>query len=237
MKRLFYMMTGVLSLFIIIGCSSKESKANKLIDEYMFKHLHDYKSYEAVETKIDTLYNLPITDDSCYDAAVQIVAHSQNASQYENEQKNVQRFVDIWDEGGRLPSFREQAKEAQIKSFEATKNQCIENIEVLKYSKVIVEKLPMFDGKKQVGWLVNHSFRSNNRGGNSSLETCTFLIDKRFKKIIRALDIEDKGVQEAIHTLSIAKDFPSAADIDNAINQYNNLIGNLDNSIKEFKSL
>lgn len=230
-------MTGVLVFFIIVGCTSNESKANKLIDEYMFKHLHDYKSYEAVETTIDTLYNLPITDDICYDAASNIFVHSQNASKYEEEKNNAQRFFNIWNEGGRPSSFREQAKDATIKGFEATINQCLENIEVLKCSKIIVDRLPLFDGKTQVGWLVNHSYRSNNRGGNSSLSSLTFLIDKRFKKIIRVLDIEDKDVQEAIKNLTVVKDYPSVAEIDNAINQYNDIIANVNKSIEEINAL
>ncbi len=57
MKRLFYLMTGVLALFILVGCTSNEKKAEKLIDDYMYKHLHDYKSYEAVSFRTPIMIN------------------------------------------------------------------------------------------------------------------------------------------------------------------------------------
>ena len=64
MKRLFFILTCAISvLFTLSSCKSKEQQAEALINDYIFKHLHDYASYEAVETKVDSAYNSPYYDN------------------------------------------------------------------------------------------------------------------------------------------------------------------------------
>lgn len=234
MKRLFYLMTGTLALFIIVGCSSNEKKANKLIDDYMFRHLHDYKSYEVVETIIDTLYNVPITDDVCFQAAIQMAIHSEQSDEYKEEAEDAESTMDIWSGGWSSTSRKEWNKAAQ-KSMEARINQCIENQERLRYAKIIVEKLPKLDGKTQVGWLVKHSYRCNNRGGNSMLGTDVFFMDKQFKTILNSFENEDEEALAIFTQINEASAYDSPSQIDSLITRYDGMLVKLKETLESLK--
>ena len=234
MKRLFSLMTGILALFIIVGCTSNEKKAEKLIDEYMYKHLHDYKSYEAVETIIDTLYNIPITDDACIQAAARMAMHSEQSDEYEEEADDALRSMEIWD-GGWSATSRKEWNKAARKYSEAKMNQFIENQEVLKNAKIIVEKLPELDGKTQVGWLVKHSYRCNNRGGNSMLGTDVFFMDKKFKTILNSFDNEDEDAVAILTQINEASEFENTSQIDSLITRYDGMLAKLKSTLESIQ--
>lgn len=223
MKRLFYLMTGILALFIIVGCASNEKKAEKLIDDYMFKHLHDYKSYEPVETTIDTLYNTPFTDDDCVQAASQIDFHAQKADKYREEAESAERKMNIWS-GGWSSTSRSEYLKAAHDFYEAKMNELIESREGIKNTKIILEKLPELDGKTQVGWIVNHSYRCNNRGGNSMLASRAFLMDKKFKTILNSYDTDDDATLRMLALLQVSKESYTPEQLDALIERYDGTI-------------
>ena len=41
---------------LLLSCKSQTDKALKLIDREMFKTLHDYSSYEPIETSVDSAF-------------------------------------------------------------------------------------------------------------------------------------------------------------------------------------
>ena len=234
MKRLLYLMTGALALFIIVGCSSNEKKAEKLIDNYMYKHLHDYKSYEPVETIIDTLYNVPITDNACIQAAAQMAMHSEQCDEYIEEAEDAERSMEIWS-GGWSSTARNEWKKAARKSMEARINECVEYQELLKCAKIIVEKLPELDGKTQVGWMVKHSYRCNNRGGNSMLGTDVFFIDKEFKTILNSFDNEDEDAVAILTQINEASEYGNPSQIDTLIAKYEGMLPKLKSTLETIK--
>lgn len=227
-------MTGALALFFIVGCSSNEKKAEKLIDDYMYKHLHDYKSYEPVETIIDTLYNVPITDDACIQAAAQMAMYSEQCDEYIEEAEDAERTMDIWS-GGWSSTSRKEWNKAARKSMEARINQCTQYKEVLKNAKIIVEKLPELDGKTQVGWLVRHSYRCNNRGGNSMLGTEIFFIDKEFKTILNSFDDEDEDAIALLTQINEASEYGNTSQIDSLITRYDGMLTKLKSTLESLK--
>lgn len=227
-------MTGALALFFIVGCSSNEKKAEKLIDDYMYKHLHDYKSYEPVETIIDTLYNVPITDDACIQAAAQMAMYSEQCDEYIEEAEDAERTMDIWS-GGWSSTSRKEWNKAARKSMEARINQCTQYKEVLKNAKIIVEKLPELDGKTQVGWLVRHSYRCNNRGGNSMLGTEIFFIDKEFKTILNSFDDEDEDAIALLTQINEASEYGNTSQIDSLITRYDGMLTKLNSTLESLK--
>ena len=234
MKRLLALMTSILAILMFFGCSSNEKKANKLIDDYMYKHLHDYKSYEPVETIIDTLYNVPITDDTCFQAAVQMAIHSAQIDEYIDEAEDAERSMEIW-KGGWSSTARNEWKKAARKSMEARINECVEYQEILRCAKIIVEKLPELDGKTQVGWMVKHSYRCNNRGGNSMLGTDIFFIDKKFKTILNSFDNEDEDAVAILTQINEASEYGNPSQIDTLIAKYEGMLPKLKSALESIK--
>lgn len=201
MKRVFNFSLILFSCLTLAGCQSKEDKANKLIDEYMFKHLHDYKSYEVVETTVDTLYNTPLLDSKCIEAAIASITHDTMADEYEKAAARNKSTMEIWSDGWSSTAKSEynKAKEEYIS------NQCLlitEKIASMKSWKVITNRCKELNGEEMIGWLVEHSYRCNNRGGNSVLCDKLFLIDPNFKEIVSSYDSDDENNNKAINLIS-----------------------------------
>lgn len=226
MKNLFYFFA---CLFLVVGCQSKEDKANKLIDEYMFKHLHDYKSYEVVETKVDTLYNTPLFDSECIKAAILMKEHDEKADEYDRAASRNKSTMDIWS-GGWSSTAREEFKEAFDDYRNNMRLEVIEKQASLRAWKTIAERCMELNGEEMIGWLVEHSYRCNNRGGNSVLSSKVFLIDKKFKTIISSYD-SDEDFDYAIKQIGTTMNDEDATPehFDSLIAQYDELLEKLSN--------
>lgn len=232
MKKVFYILISVLA---VVACSSKEDKANKLIKDYMYKHLHDFKSYEAIETKVDTLYNTPLSDKECIslgNTANVILGH---ISDYGKEAESDERSMEIWAGGWSSTSHNEYTK--AYKSWLNNKiNETTERITYLTAAKEILEKTKGLDGKEQVGWLVTHTFRSNTLGGNSSLGNYIFLMDKDFKNILANYDDDDEDLVEALSTISaIETNMGSPEQIDSLITGWFGLMDKYSEMLEKVK--
>ena len=90
---------------------------------------------------------------------------------------------------------------------------------------MILKKSATLNGTQQVGWLVNHTFRSNTLGGNSSLGTYTFFIDNEFKNIIDSFDNDDEEKKNALSNLTdILSSYSSVELVDSLITSNRGLI-------------
>ncbi len=227
MKHLFYCLA---CLLLVVGCQSNEKKANKLIDEYMFKHLHDYKSYEVVETAIDTLYNSPLTDLECINLAISANEHLENCVDYGDDAERDERSMDIWS-GGWSSTSRSEYKKAYKSWLTNKMGETQERIEYLKVLKNISQKAETLSGKEQIGWIATHTFRSNTLAGNSSLGNYMFFIDKNFKTILATYSDEEE-IDEAIPIITDAiVKYESAEAIDSLITGWGGVIDKLQASL------
>ena len=227
MRHLFHILA---CLLLFVGCQSKEDKANKLIDEYMFKHLHDYKSYEVVETTIDTLYNSPLTDLECINLAISANEHLEKCVDYSGDAERDDRSMDIWS-GGWSSTSRSEYKKAYKSWLTHKIGETQERIEYLKELKSIFKKAESLSGKEQIGWIASHTFRSNTLAGNSSLGNYMFFIDKDFKTILASYSDEDE-LEEAIPIITDAiVKYDSADAIDSLIVGWSGLIDKYQDSL------
>lgn len=228
MKHLFHVLA---CLLFFVGCQSQEDKANKLIDEYMFKHLHDYKSYEVVETTIDTLYNSPFSDSECINLAMKANKHLEETIDYGDDAESDERSMDIWS-GGWSSTSRNEYKKAYKSWLTNKKGEMQARIDFLNVAKGILEKAETLSGKEQIGWIVTHKFRSNTLGGNTSLGTYLFFMDKDFKKILATYDDDDDDTSEAISTMTtILTSYDSVASVDTLITGWNEALDSIQKSM------
>ena len=232
MKKLFYFVS---MLIVAVACSSNEDKANKLIKDYMFKHLHDYKSYEAVETKLDTMYNSPVTDKECINIAREISDHMEKQDKYDKDAEYDHDTMDIWSGGWSSTSTREY-KKAYVSWCKNKKNSALERIEALKGCKDLIKRLDGLDGKSQIGWIADHTFRSNTLGGNTSLGTYSFFMDKDFKEILYTMDDEDSEIYSAMPDIvGIALSLGTPEKVDSMIVGWQELISKYDDGINKYQ--
>lgn len=187
-------------LVLVCACTSNEKKADKLINDYMYKHLHDYKSYEAIETKLDTMFNTPVYDKDCIDICKEMEGHIEKKSGYDRDAEHDESSMDIWSGGWSSTSRREYQK-AYVSWCKNKRLATQENIEVLECCKQLIKRMEGLDGKTQIGWVADHTFRSNTLGGNSSLGTQAFFFDKDIKNILYTMDNEDSDIYSAMPEL------------------------------------
>lgn len=229
MKKVFkYLTSAAFVLFALCGCQSKEDKANKLIDAYMFKHLHDYKSYEVVETKVDTLYNTPLFDSECIESAILMGEHDKRAAEFEKAAARNKSSMNIW-KGGWSAMAREEYNDAYEEYCDNMRSQITETQASLKLWKKILERCKELDGKEMIGWLIEHTYRCNNRGGNTMLSSTVFLVDKDFKTISSSFDSDDEEYEAAMKSIgSIMRDTTATPEqFDSLIVQYDEIIKRL----------
>ncbi len=230
MKKLIYIFT---ILMMVCSCASKEDKANKLIDQYMYKHLHDYKSYEPIETKLDTLFNSPITDEECIEIVKSMSKHLDKKKEYDDEADHDDRTMDIWS-GGWSATSRSEYQKAYKSWCEHKRSSIKENIYVLEDVKKLLKRMEVLDGKTQIGWIASHSFRSNTLGGNSSLGNYTFFVDKDIKEILFTMSEDDAEVFEGMpEALLMAQSFETVEKTDSLITRWNEVIVKYDDMIEK----
>lgn len=197
-KHLHLLLIAIFSFLSLASCTSKEEKANKLINDYMFKHLHDFLSYEMVETKVDTAYNSPIINSAIRAIAVRVKEAFENSRKSSSKRESAMSSMKIW--GDSWSSYsRTQYNEAKEKYKEAL-TEFVNYIGQVHHGLVSIHNLiEEMDQKEFIGWQVSHKFRCNNRGGNKILSDYVFIIDKGFKEIIDVIDEnEDNSEIQAI---------------------------------------
>ena len=180
----------VVLFFVLFSCKSKEEKASELIKSEMFKTLHDFSSYEPIETTIDSAYTSFYRDRAILAKAYSIKILFKKGDEKLEAAKRAQEEMDVW--GDRYSSYSstkwDQAKEKAYKNVDEVK---LILKEVKKAQNETYELIRDFT-PELCGWEVKHKFRCKNRGGNYYLSYRLFIIDFDFKKIIYTENLEDK---------------------------------------------
>ena len=189
MKRIYYVVALALCAISIVGCKSREQKAQALINEYMFKTLYDYESYEVVETKVDSCYSSLFKDAEVRRAALQAKETLEETSEYADEAKRARQTMDIW-EGSWSSYSRRRYNEAKEELKTAYLNLTKTYKKHKEYMLFIKNKSIGFE-EQFIGWEVQHSFRCKNRGGNFTLGDYMFVIDEKFTQIIDAITYDE----------------------------------------------
>jgi hypothetical protein len=186
---------SVITLMLLLtACSSNEDKANKLIKQYMFETLYDFKSYEPTKTIVDTLkYELNFNEEAI-EYAKDAVDTGMKCQELENEIKRANDEMDLaisifgkTNENYPYKKAKREYDEAQSSLKKAQKEvlECIYNI-------IITNEDIVQNYKNEIlGWKVIHKYRCNNRGGNIALGEEIFLMDSEFKTIINVYDMTD----------------------------------------------
>lgn len=190
MKKLLYLL---LMAGVIVSCQSREKRALKLIDKQMFKELYDYKSYEPIETKVDSAYTNPYEDSTVRAIGYRIYAIKEVANDKMDEIHEAQSSMNIWSDmytsygSSEYTDAKNKWNEAHddVTDLIARWKKCNDSI------KFIASELP----HKFIGWKVTHKFRCKNKGGQPDLATYVYIMDKRMKKVILQYEPEDETEQ------------------------------------------
>jgi len=163
MKRILsLLLTSAIIGMVALSCTSNEKKAEKLIKDYMFKNLHDYSSYEPVETKIDTAFANPIFDTELVALAFSASNYFEAAKDATDEAEYASTSLDIWRSS--YSSYgKSEYKKAREKLGDCLQKYVDNMDKFFEIAENIKEKASEIDEKEVVGWMVSHKFRSKSR--------------------------------------------------------------------------
>lgn len=197
MKKLGFFLS-IMLLMLLTACTTNEDKANKLIKQYMFESLYDYKSYEPTKTIVDTLENEIAFNDEALNYAQIGIEKTIEFQNLENELKRAEDEMNLAASIFGKSSINFPYKKAKQEYDDAqvlmNKTQ-IEILECIYNILTINEDIELNHSNEILGWKVTHKYRCNNRGGNVALGEEIFLIDIDFNEIIKVYEMDDYFVK------------------------------------------
>lgn len=195
MKRIIKLGIILAVCFSVGACKSKEDKALALIDKQMFSSLYDYESYQPIGTQIDSAFNVVEYNDEIIALGILISDDMAKLNDELKETKNAKRDMNIWSDS--YSSYgRSEYDEAKNKMKEHWENAKRYGQKVFLEMGMIREKATELDGTFR-GWKVTHKFRCKTKGGNPTLGTYIYIVDKDVKKILYYEDTEDEDIISA----------------------------------------
>ncbi|WP_288370350.1 hypothetical protein [uncultured Algoriphagus sp.] len=192
-------------LLILVGCKSKEEKANELINQELFKTLYDYESYQPIETIIDSAFTSIYRDSIILDYAIKATASFKLTNEYLQKTQNAQDIMKIWVSGYSTSYGRQKYLEAS-EEFDEYIKLAETSIEITQAYKDSIKSAAEFFQKEFIGWEAKHKFRCKTKGGMPDIADYVYIIDPTMKEIIYSEDVND---EELIQLRETIEDFIS----------------------------
>lgn len=220
----YFLLLSLFLLPIISICQPNQQKASELVKQHITKALDNPNGYESVSIEVSPLYNIPITNKDCIDAAKLVEVEDQLFSEYSQKASSAEEtmnkyMLDLSDSG--MKKYDDAAKVCYSNKISAIKAR----IRSLEQRKFIKQQASLLNGKKQIGWEIVHSCRVKENQGESNLLSFTFFSDMEYKNITAVFDNTDKKDRKAVSTVeAIASYGETPEDCDNVIKELNNAI-------------
>lgn len=206
--------------FSISSCKSREEKALETIREEMNKTLDDFKSYEPIETKIDSLKYDRYGDTLLVNEILRAKLTEDLIVSYKKDYKKAKELFDIWDDPA-MYNFSSFAYNKRKKAYDDMKIAAIALDVLEKTRENYLDTLLILDKKhtgELYGWRVSHKYRYNSKDGTPSLNHLVYFMDKKCEKVLFRMtgnDEDDFSYQKYVyyvdHFYSEAEDIRNRA--------------------------
>ena len=186
MKNVLFFCIIAIVLFTFGGCKSREEKALETIREEMNKILDDFKSYEPIETKIDSLKYDRYGDTLLVNEILRAKLTEDLIVSYRKDYKKAKELFDIWDDP-RMYNFSSFAYNKRKKAYDDLQIAAIALDVLEKTRENYLDTLLILDKKhtgELYGWRVSHKYRCKSKDGTSSLNHMVYFMDKKCEKIL-----------------------------------------------------
>lgn len=185
MKKFSY---AILLAIMFVACNqSPEKKAEALIKDDLKKLLYKPETYKPVETKVDTAF-APYDNPALFEEMSALIKLSSEFSELNEEMKNAKSSMAIWGDG--RSAFDKNCYQEAVDKYNMA-NASFEKL-VVKGKKIKENLFSMLQGEKQfIGYKAFHNYRADNNAGNTLIGNMVYFIDKDFKEIQYALELEE----------------------------------------------
>lgn len=196
MNSLFkFSLSLLLSITMLSACSSKEENAAETIKSEMFKTLYDFNSYEPIETKFDSLKKDRYGDTLIFSKIMMIKFAMDDFDKSKEEFDKARETAEIY-----RPTYSPSSYSSK-KYIDAQEvmNKCYKEMNdylaIMDSLYITVKEIEKKCDGKFYGWFVTHKFRCKTKGGNPTIGTYYYFMDKDCKKIYRYFDDDDFSLE------------------------------------------
>lgn len=214
MNRIIMIIIALTTTLLFVQCNTEESRKNKaedLIKQDLFETLPDYKSYELVSIKMDTIKETWISIPGIIDLAReyrQALTDKDNADIQYNELLAQKKSL----EGTALSTYMSadifewarygQESERLDNEIANANSQCMEAADKAEniYYK-LADKIKKSKSEDFVGWNVTHKFRANNDEGVSQLYCYHYYLSPDMKQTIIKWNDKDYEIPQLLHLM------------------------------------
>lgn len=218
MKKGFLMLCSVVLLF---SCQSTlEERAQEAVKAELYKNLYDFDSYEPLETKVDSAFNISVHNSDF----MTLMAHSEVFSErlkalkriFEAAERDIASWSSLRSYGGTAAYEYNKAKKERAKTFQEIKK--LEK-EFFQWVIQIKRTLKESDGSSFIGWKVIHKYRVKTRGGIPDLRQEIYIFSKDFKELFLSTSAETYHTNAQIASLILEK-YPPEENLQQAIDNW-----------------
>lgn len=177
MKK-YYFLAALAAL--MVGCSSPEKRAQRLIKAELKGTLHDWGSYEPVNFgTLDSVYTTPIDNLEYLTAKCMYIEWGKR---HKESSKKIDDYCNQLSIHGPNKYVQEEV-EAELSHLE----RITDSIAVCLRTMSLIEKdfTPTFKG-----WSMQHTFRAKNGVGTKRITTKEFIFDEDISRLIEMNDVE-----------------------------------------------
>lgn len=198
-----------LLLFILLASCGKsdEQKANDLVGIWLNGKLHDFSSYELVETKINSAFYSGLTDTTIMGLTEQFLMVKDEYVLKSDEAKSVLAKMKELAEKN-YSAYNKSQFQWNYKRLDELAIECAACVMAgTDLDAKIRGNLSQLDSA-YIGWYVEHTFRSKNPLGNYVIQHYRFLTDPEFTEIRQYWNLNDEGDRRilALHNVYFKQD-------------------------------
>lgn len=195
MKKLVCLFVG---LAIISACTkTPEERAKALIKDKVKSILIRPESYDPVETVLDSAFT-PLDDPAFYEKVLEFCNRAKEKAQYEEDAKEAQTTMSLWDEPYQTSYGRTRYNEAKEKYDDATSK--LEKTATKLVELVLAINTEREKEKRFIGFKAKHRYRASSNTDFVSFGEAEFLFDKDVTKIVMAYDMDEDDYKK-VHYL------------------------------------
>ena len=161
--------------------------------------LYNYDSYFPIESEIKDAFHTALNDSVCRKHAINIVRIRNNYQDGMEVLTYQLEKAGLIAEGERISGYSKEDlnRYPEIRETE----QMIENLDRLLSNEIFQLSSQFFDETEVVGYSVNHKFRYKDSAGEPAIGDYYFLLDKKLKNILFAIDLNDETNKSMIDVL------------------------------------
>lgn len=169
------------AFFTFLSCQkSIEEQAKEAVRAELYKTLLNFDSYEPLETKVDSAFNVAEYDPNLVEFVHKTAKFGDEMTQIGKDLEKAKENVALWE--GTQSSYSKYNYDKAVKDRdELTQKLTSLQKEVLYLIQEYHDLAKKWD-KSFKGWLVKHKYRAKTNGGQSIISTHCFVFSADFKQ-------------------------------------------------------